>query len=302
MIAKVARDARAYHANLAAPAYLAFVGLEAAGPRLLGHLDDDRLVLLEELPGPSLADLLLGADRAAAEAALLAHAELLGEISARTRGGAETYASLGGPQPYPADELLRPFSGAVAEVMEPPDLEAELAALEEFSRAWDRAAFSPGDTCPDNNAWAAGRLRLFDFDFAGFQHAALAFSYFDIPWSTCWCLAALPEEVRERLRAAFLARCRVTDAEAAQAAAFWSVFNTGAMLPRALAAGGPIALRSPTGVRTMLVWRLDQAVRRLAAASTLPRLATVLAELAERLRERWDEPGVLPRYPVFTGL
>jgi hypothetical protein len=302
VVAKVAQDGRAFRANLATPAFLATVGFAGSVPRLLGSISTARLLVMEEVAGPSLADLLLGTDAVEATSALAAHAALLGEMSARTEGRSEAFERLGGPPPYPAEELLRPFRPAAAEVVPLPDLGEELERLEEFWRAGARAAFSPLDTCPDNNAWSDGRLRLFDFDFAGFQHPALTYSYFDVAWPTCWCLAALPAELSGQLRGIFLERCPVSAQEAALAAACWAAFNLGSRLPGALEADGPIAPRSPSGLRAMLLWRSDEAVRRLADAGGLPRLRAAFAELSDRLRDLWPDSGALPPYPAFSSL
>lgn len=302
VIAKVARDDRAFRANAATPDFLATVGLAGSVPELLGTIRPARLLLLEELAGPSLADLLLDGDAVAAGAALAAEAALLGEMSARTQGKMEAFERLGGPPPYPVEELLRPFAGATAAVLALPDLGDELEQLEDFWRAGARAAFSPLDTCPDNNAWAAGRLRLFDLDFAGFQHPALTYSYFDVAWPTCWCLAALPVDLQAQLRRVFLERCPVSVPEAALAAACWAVFNIGSRLPQALEADQPIAPRSPTALRAMLLWRSEEAVRRLSDSGGLPRLRVAFADLSDRLRELWPGTGALPAYPAFSSL
>lgn len=73
-------------------------------------------------------------------------------------------------------------------------------------------AFCPSDTCPDNNrVLSDGSVRLFDFEGAGWRHAAVEAAYCRAPFCTCWCVARLPEGFVGRMEAAFLLALAPTD-------------------------------------------------------------------------------------------
>ena len=52
--------------------------------------------------------------------------------------------------------------------------------------------FSPGDICPDNNLLTAAGVRFLDFEASGFHSVFLDAAYLRMPFSTCWCVFALP--------------------------------------------------------------------------------------------------------------
>jgi len=68
-----------------------------------------------------------------------------------------------------------------------------------------RLAYCPGDTCPDNNrVLDDGSIRLFDFEGAGWRHAATEAAYCRAPFCTCWCVAAMPAEILASMESEFL--------------------------------------------------------------------------------------------------
>lgn len=106
-------------------------------------------LVMEELGrGPSLADLLLGDDRTAAEDGLLAWARTVGTALAATLRAGE-----------PAERIsLEHGLGELLElatplgVTAPPGIEADTGLIEDvLSASTPWLAYCPGDTCPDNN-------------------------------------------------------------------------------------------------------------------------------------------------------
>lgn len=72
--------------------------------------------------------------------------------------------------------------------------------------------FAPATPCPDNyRVLADGSVRLFDFDGAGWRHAAVEAAYCRAQFCTCWRMARLPEGMVGRMEAAFLGALDPTD-------------------------------------------------------------------------------------------
>jgi len=286
-----------------------------AGPRPLAG--DMRLgfVLMEDLgAGPSLKSALAGADAAAAEAALVAHATALGELGARTRGRYDEYARLVG-ELGGGDDLLAPVPSARMLTDAWADVERELpglgvrmtpaagAGLEALLALWagppGSLSFTPGDTCPDNHVVRGGTVRFFDVDFCSFHPTALDAAYHAPPhFPTCNYLGELPPAVAAAARAAYGRCVDVAEADLVTASAAWTVWNAGHILPRFLAEDRPLGRVT---MRQMLLWRLRVTAGRCGEAAALAGLGALLAELAGVLAERWPELGSMPLYPAFGG-
>ncbi|MFF3668489.1 hypothetical protein [Microtetraspora malaysiensis] len=124
-------------------------------------------------------------------------------------------------------------------------------------------AFTPGDTCPDNNLLTPGGLRLIDFEAACFQSVFLTAAYCRMPFSTCWCVFRLPAGLAEKIEHAFraevvnaypeLADDAVWQAGTRRAIAVWTVDATLALLPRTLEDGPLHPTRRPVPTRRQLL-------------------------------------------------
>ena len=53
-------------------------------------------------------------------------------------------------------------------------------------------AFTPGDTCPDNDVQVADGLVLIDFEDAQWRHVVWDVAYLTVPFPSCWCSWRLP--------------------------------------------------------------------------------------------------------------
>lgn len=270
---------------------------EAVRPALVAAGED--LLIMEDLgPGPALADLLLGHDPAAAEAAVLAWATALGQaLGATLRHGT----------PEEPEELVEGLDqmrqlAAALDVPVPAGVEDDVASIASLlSRPGPWVAFCPSDTCPDNNrVLPDGSVRLFDFEGAGWRHAAVEAAYCRAPFCTCWCVARLPEGTTGRMEAAFLAALAPPDA-----AGFVDVVTPAAVhytivqfrwFRRFVLDDRPVPPRAPSTGRQIVYARL------LAVAEQrerLPALAEVAEGLATAIVRRWPDAAGMPLYPAF---
>ena len=254
--------------------------------------------ILEDLGnGPSLADLLLGTERRPAEQALYAWAAALGTALAATlRFGAPVERTH-------AYETLDPLIGLAEDLGTslPAGLDGDAAAIDAaIAQASPWLAYCPGDTCPDNNrVLGDGSVRLFDFEGAGWRHAATEAAYCRAPFCTCWCVAAMPADILASMEAEFLCALRpprVDEFRAAigLAAVFWTL-TTFDYFRRFVVDGARMGPpQGPADGRQYVVHRL--------AAIESERLPA-LGELAYRLRKaivaRWPAAAELPTFPAF---
>lgn len=297
----------------------------AAGPELLAAEPDFALVVLTDLgDAPTLADALLGTDPEAATSGLLAWARGLGVLAAgsvgrerelaRLRaqyGSADAAAPTGAAGWIPADAAALPVRLAEAGVKPARRiaraLPAELARI--GAAANDHCpAFTPGDTCPDNNLLTPDGLRLIDFEAACFQSVFLTAAYCRMPFSSCWCVFRLPDGLAARIEDAFRAEVVVAYPELTEdvvweagvraALAAWTVNATVALLPLAARQDRPMhrTRRPVPSVRELLRHRWERA----STLDEFPALAATMGLLLAKAEEDW-EAAPLPPYPAFRG-
>lgn len=272
--------------------------LPAAVRPALVAAGDDVLVMEDLGPGPSLADVLLGRDPAAAESAVVAWAGTLGQALRPTlRHGA----------PEEPDGLVAGLDqmrqlAAALDVPVPAGVDDDVAWIASvLVRPGPWVAFCPSDSCPDNNrVLPDGSVRLFDFEGAGWRHAAVEAAYCRAPFCTCWCMARLPEGMTDRMEAAFLAALAPTDP-----AGFGDVVTTAAVhftlvqfhwFRRFVLDDRPAPARAPSAGRQNVYARLLTAA---AERERLPALAEVAEGLAAAIVSRWPDAAAMPLYPAF---
>jgi hypothetical protein len=294
------------------------LGLGLAGPELLGVDADFPLLVMADLgTAPTLADLLLGDDPKAAGRALLAWAEGLGRLAARSVTGRQRFGELWarydqgrpswGDDPWAAENAARlPQVLAAAGIEPPPGLAGELAALGTMG-AERFPAFTPGDTCPDNNLITAQGLRLLDFEAACFQSVFLTAAYCRMPFSSCWCVFELPAGLADEIEQAYRAQLVPVYPELAEEAVWargtaaaiaeWTVDATVRHLASALLADRPMH-RSRRPVPT-LRQVLRHRWRSAAGLTGCPAFAGTCAQLLAATAEPWSEVPPLPGYPAF---
>ncbi|MEV7964702.1 hypothetical protein AB0O34_01815 [Sphaerisporangium sp. NPDC088356] len=294
------------------------LSLRVAGPELLAVDPSARLLVMADLGAmPTLADVLLGDDPYAAVAGLLAWARGLGSIAVeaghRRADLAQWWATYDKGMPSKGDDpwiarnaatLLTLLSEAGIAV--PPGLGDELARIG-TAGGEEYPAFTPGDTCPDNNLITPDGLRLIDFESACYQSVFMTAAYCRMPFSSCWCVFALPPVLAEEIERAYRAEVIALHPALAddtvwrdgmrRAIAVWTVDGTVRLLSRTAEDGPMHSIRRPVPTRRQLLrhrWEM---------ASTLvefPALAETMRLLLRDVAGGWDVPP-LPGYPAFEG-
>ena len=170
------------------------------------------VVVLSDLgDGPTLADVLLGHDRAAAEGALVGWAEALARLHMVARPLGERFAAAltarEGDTHVPRSRVTGELADAARELPErcavlgvpvPTGAMDELRGLAHRLGGSGVSSLSPVDTCPDDALLLDGRWRLVDFEGAQWRHVTWDLAYLRVPWPTCWCSWRLPDEAAER--------------------------------------------------------------------------------------------------------
>ena len=297
---------------------------EAAGARMLEAIgmgantyaaDIERgFCLLEDLgEGEPVSARLLGDDPAAATSALLAYARSLGDMHAATTAleprWTELLAEQGlgdgddGPMamPWRLAPMAIPAFCRELEIEPPEGLEAELAGIAQALDApGPYLAFTPTDCCPDNQFLRGERVVFFDCEGAAMHHALLDASYFLAPFPTCWCCAALPEGLAERLLAAYRESFPCgPDFDDQLTIALTSWLTRGLLVRQEL---NWLEVDRPWGLSTVRQ-RVRALIETLLARPNLgriaPALARVLSEIDGALRIRWADVPPMPLYPAF---
>jgi hypothetical protein len=306
-------------------------------PVLIAHDPEARLLVLEDLGRSStLADKLFGPDAEAAQRCLLGWARALGRMQAATAGREGDFGALLRRQGERAwrDPVAEEARAALAGL---PELLATrlqvVASAEATLQAHDTVrllggtryrAFSPSDTCPDNNLVTSRGVRFVDFEWGCFRDIVLDAAYFRVPFPACEASFALPPALAAAMVDAWRAeiagvwpeldepdrlRRRLLDAQL-----LWVWLCTWWLLPRlpddaasGATAGrrdGPIghdAARSPR-ISTALghYWRELAGAATEAGRDATAALATVVAAA---LRERFpDAPERLAVYPALRAV
>lgn len=301
---------------------LAITGGAGLGPVLLAADPAALTVVMSDLGGGlSLADLLLGGPPEAAAGALLDWAMALGALAVAGAGRRDEHAALragylaGRPDDsYQAGlgDRIRGAAGQAAPlgVSAPAGLDADLAQVAAVADTAPWPVFSPGDQCPDNNVVTPGGIRFLDHESAGYRSVFLDAAYLRMPFSTCWCVFALPPRLAARAQAAYRRAVTGLYPELAgdgrwrrglcRGVAAWTLSSLWWLAGEALAGDEPLDSERPSPRRRQLLrhrWRVLAA--ELAAAGELP----ALAELAARVlaaTAHWDA-GDLPGYPGLAG-
>jgi hypothetical protein len=175
-------------------------------------------------------------------------------------------------------------------------------------------AFSPSDTCPDNNLVTSRGVRFVDFEWGCFRDVALDAAYFRVPFPGCEASFALPQGMAATMLEAWrneisavwpdLDEPERLERRLMYAQLLWVWLCTWWLLPRIRLRDMPIgadATRSPR-ISTALghYWR---EVVASATAGGLPATAELAEKVAAALAHRFpDAPTSLPVYPAFRSV
>jgi hypothetical protein len=296
-------------------------------PVLIAHDPQSRLLVLEDLGRSStLADKLFGPDLAAAKRCLLSWARALGRMQASTAGREHDFGALlrrlgarAWRDPM-AEDARAAFAGVPGLLVQELGVKPSAAAV---SEAHETArllggtryrAFSPSDTCPDNNLVTSRGVRFVDFEWGCFRDVVLDAAYFRVPFPGCEASFALPPGMSEAMLEAWRAEIatvwpdlddpELLDRRLFDAQLLWVWLCTWWLLPRIRVRDtpvGPDATRSPR-ISTALAhyWRQLSVA---AAAESRPASAELGAAVADALAKRFpDAPSSLPVYPAFRSV
>jgi hypothetical protein len=292
-------------------------------PELFAHDPVSRLLVLEDLGhAPTLADKLLGSNARDAERALLSWSRSLGRLHATTAGREADFDALQRRLTVPDSKDPLAIDGAAALNDLPALLNAELgvvtsAAVLECAERSRRLletgrhrAFSPSDSCPDNNLITNRGVRFLDLEGGCVRNAIFDAAYLRVPFPSCWCPFALPNGMTDAMLAGWRAEVRVVwpdlDDDSVllpalmDAQLFWVWLTTWQFFSRPGAAQTHSSMLSDTPPETHV---LTDRWRRLADDALLSgsdAVAEHAAAVGDRLRKRWfDDDPVLPLYPAF---
>lgn len=293
-------------------------------PILIAHDPQARLLVMEDLGRSStLADKLFGPDADAAQRCLLSWATALGRMQAATAGRENDFGALlrrlgetAWRDPM-SDEARAAYAGVAGLLRDELDIPVPAAAITE---AHDTArllggtryrAFSPSDTCPDNNLVTSRGVRFVDFEWGCFRDVALDAAYLRVPFPGCDASFALPRRMSDAMLQAWrneitsvwpdLDEPELLDARLLDAQLLWVWVCTWWLLPRIRerdAAIGADATRSPR-ISTALAHYWSELAERARGAGR-PGTAELGVLVAEALNKRFpDAPTTLPVYPAF---
>jgi hypothetical protein len=271
---------------------------------------------------PSLADALLGDDPRAAADGLLVWARALGRVATESVRRRDDLAALWtqyspGTMLWDCERWMARCSATLLIALEsaglaaPPELLKELAEelagighdlLDAFP------AFTPGDTCLDNNLLTPRGLRLIDFESACFTSVFVTAAYCRMPFPSCWCVYRLPAELAAEVEAEFrrhvvvayptLADDALWETGMRRAVAAWTVDLTTWMLRRAAEdeSMNPTIQPAPMA-RQVLRYRWETA----SALAEFPALAELMRLLLRDIAVAWEDPP-LPEYPALRAV
>jgi hypothetical protein len=293
-------------------------------PELFAHDPANRLLVLEDLGRSStLADKLFASDAAAAERCLLNWSRALGRLHAVTatrehdfyallrRLGDRSWRDPMADDARSALATLPDLVGAELGVTVSAAASAEAHATVRLLGGTRYRAFSPSDTCPDNNLVTSKGVRFVDFEWGCFRDVMLDAAYFRVPFPACESSFALPAGMPEAMLAAWRSEVvkvwpdlddpdrlmrRLLDAQL-----LWVWLCTTLLLPKGLAEDGPIGrdvTRSPRALLALAhYWgRLAKDAADGGRFATVELAESVVRGLSKRLG---DGPTELPLYPAF---
>ncbi|WEO93358.2 hypothetical protein A6P39_004575 [Streptomyces sp. FXJ1.172] len=292
------------------------LSLGIAGPEVLAVDADVPLLVMADLGNaPTLADVLLGSDPTVAEDGLLAWASGLGRLAAESLHRRADLTRLWsrydkGVPSWEDEPWIAQNAAALLALLDSAGIAAPPGLAEELARIGtaggeEYPAFTPGDTCPDNNLLTSEGLRLIDFEAACYQSVFLTAAYCRMPFSSCWCVFALPAEMAAEIEQAYraevvgvypaLAEDEVWQAGMRQAIAVWTVDATVRLLPRTVEDGPLHPTRRPAPTRRQVLRHRWEMASRL---EEFPAFAETMQLLLRDVGGGWEE-APLPGYPAF---
>jgi aminoglycoside phosphotransferase (APT) family kinase protein len=272
---------------------------------------------MEDLgPGSSLADSLLGGDRARAQADLVSYARAMATMHAWSVSRPDEYAQIRARHARSAESSIDPdwiaatargkerFLALAARLGLPIDgVAEEIDSLGALMGGSGYVGFVHSDLCPDNTHITGGSCRLIDFETSGWGPIALDVAYLLAPFPSCWCFGSLSSEAAGPALLAY--RDQVTNA-GIDLGADWETALAAALATSVVSRGAGIAQAldrdmdwGTTTMRPRLLTWLDSFIGAALRTGALPRLRSVAEAMREELRRRWPD-AVVPGYPALA--
>jgi len=285
-------------------AALTFLDGSEIGPRPLAFDRATGLRVIEDLgTGPTLADALLGDDHETAEQAMLATARCLGRLHASTAARVGEFNAIRDAiGPHGTWYHLPRGVARIGDVWRLLGVGVSDDATEQIDAAL-AAVRVPGtfevlthaDPCPDNVFLVGGEAKLIDFETAAPRHALIDGVYGHVPFPTCWCVNALPRELRPRWEHAY--RVSLGDPEGFEDAVghawlWWLLVSTAQLVDRAVDEDLDWGIAT---YRQRVVYRWSE----FADATPSSSLEALARDVVARTHALWPETEPLPRYPAF---
>jgi hypothetical protein len=165
-----------------------------------------------------------------------------------------------------------------------------------------------GDGCPDNVLLAENKAWLLDFEFSAPGHALLDAVYWRIGFPTCWCAGATPENVADRIEAAYRRELASVVPEAADDRAFLTemaivsvarlLFSLDWLLKDALAEDSAWGIATR---RSRILYYLKATIDACRRADLFAGSRGVMTHWLAYLQARWPTSEWLALYPAFAG-
>ena len=274
-------------------------------PRVLALDEGHRVLVMEDLgTGPTLADLLLGDDRDAAERGLVEYARSLGRLHSATRdesGTADRGVHLAGN----LERTLTRLTDGLASIDLAIDDAARadiVTAAEEIADPGPMLATVHGDPCPDNTSLRAdGSIALFDFEWGSKGSALLDAAYLHVPFPSCWCANEIPSDVVAEAEATYRSEFSCTDDQftdgLAAAAVSWCVTTISFDVERFT---GDDTAWGIADRRPRYATRLRNTRQLCERAGRFDGFVAFTRHLEQAFAARWPEAAHgLPLYPAF---
>jgi hypothetical protein len=299
-------------------------GKGALSPQVYAGDKERGFIVIEDLPeGSTIEKILNGDNLAQAKNALRTYGEVLGRLHAQTLGHLEAFYRLrknfGFSDTWKAPKYLDHLQSALKTLEAlnfeiPPNAYNETQEAARHLSQLDRfTVLHHGDPAP-NNAWMdkTGRVYLFDFESATFDHAFLEGVTPRMGFPT-WGMAfvnRIPEKCWREAEASYLKALSSRCPEAADASLYGSIITASCLswtldfcdnwLERVL--GDALPLEPRNRVRQVAISRIEAFVQAAQEFNCFPVLGETFTKILEKLRSQWPlEAQELPLFPVFQN-
>lgn len=289
------------------------------GPRFYGGDRATGLIVMEDLGhGVRLDQLLMGSDPVVAGNALVEFATVHGRLHAHGVGRQTEFQRLRealGPSVledghYTYDWLAPTFYQTCELVGVTPtsNVETELELLKaSMLQPGPFFTFVQQDSCPDNCLFNASGLRLLDFEGGRFDHALKGGVYGRMRFPTCLCVYQIPDDILERMEAAYRVELMKGCLEATddtlfyhalvEACVYWMI-EWYRMDPLAKILEKDRLIAASTD-RQRYLMRSDVVVKTTEKFGHMQAIGATIQAMVIKMRQLWPDVEETPYYPAF---